>query len=680
MKINLTRRIWLTVATIVLFFTTLVLFIVPSQQERYFLKTFNQEVENLAKTVALGVRIALNEQNFEGVQIAIDFAKSDSRLNFVAMLQVDTTWNADHSNYTVDAKVINVYPDSLQIDPNMQSNKDIIVKRAPFTSNLMNGEIMAGFTTQEIRKNMNQIRLIAIIVSIVVFIFGIFLGMWLARSISVPVKAIRDAAIKVGQGDLSQQVNAHDRDEIGELSNAFNLMVADLAAAEEKIREKNQALLQTLEDLEDKNEQLGDEKKRSDELLLNILPKKTADELKTYGSSKPTYFESVSVMFVDFRDFSSIAEKLSPDELVNEIDHCFRVFDTITTRYGLEKIKTIGDAYLCVGGLPEINQTHAKDCVLAAFEIQQFLKAYKLEREVQNLSYFEARIGIHTGPVVAGIVGSKKFVYDIWGDTVNTAARMESGGEVYKVNISKATHEILQNEPEFTFEYRGKIEAKNKGELEMYFVSPVNDVIIERKSPPMLKQSFEEIKQSVTDRLKQTGPHLTYHNLGHMRDVLEQAVRIAGEEGVTDEEQLMLLKVAVLYHDIGYLESNIDHEANSCKIFIQDNEDIGFTDEQVDTICDLIMATQVPQKPKNLLEEIICDADLDYLGRTDFEFISEGLKKEFKHFGIVSTDQDYDRLQVRFFESHQYFTASSIAERNPLKQKHLKQLKASLES
>ncbi len=214
---------------------------------------------------------------------------------------------------------------------------------------------------------------------------------------------------------------------------------------------------------------ISKEKKRSDELLLNILPEETAEELKATGSAQTKSFESVSVLFTDFKNFTQASEKLSPEELVAEINHCYSEFDKIVTKYGIEKIKTIGDAYMCAGGLPVKNSTHPVDVVKAGIEMQQFIEANKKERESKGLPFFELRLGIHTGPVVAGVVGTKKFAYDIWGDTVNTASRMESSGEIGKVNVSGATFEWIKDK--FNCEYRGEIEAKGKGKIKMYFVN-----------------------------------------------------------------------------------------------------------------------------------------------------------------------------------------------------------------
>ena len=209
-------------------------------------------------------------------------------------------------------------------------------------------------------------------------------------------------------------------------------------------------------------------KKRSDGLLLNILPRETAEELKRSGSAKARHFDSVTVIFTDFKGFTTISEQLSPQLLVEEINECFSAFDRIMEKNGVEKIKTIGDSYMAAGGLPTENGTHAIDVVRAALDIQDYMARLGAMKKAKGIPYFEIRIGIHTGPVVAGIVGIKKFQYDIWGDTVNTASRMESAGEVGRVNISESTY--LQVKDHFNCAFRGEIETKGKGQVRMYFV------------------------------------------------------------------------------------------------------------------------------------------------------------------------------------------------------------------
>lgn len=213
------------------------------------------------------------------------------------------------------------------------------------------------------------------------------------------------------------------------------------------------------------------ERDRSENLLLNILPEEIALELKEKGKADAREFDMVSILFTDFKNFTEQGAKLSAAELVNDINYFFEAFDAISEKHGIEKIKTIGDAYMAAGGLPVPSDDAVKRTVLAALEMQEFIKKRQEEKIALGKHAFEMRAGIHTGPVVAGIVGIKKFQYDIWGDTVNTASRLESSGQVGKVNISQTTYELLKDDPEFNFESRGKIVVKGKGEMNMYFVT-----------------------------------------------------------------------------------------------------------------------------------------------------------------------------------------------------------------
>jgi len=245
------------------------------------------------------------------------------------------------------------------------------------------------------------------------------------------------------------------------LEESAKMMTEVNARLEEQVAERTK-------ELSKKNELLQGEIDRSESLLLNILPFETAQELKKFGKAEARFFDQVTVMFTDFKGFTQIAEKLSPAQLVEEIDICFREFDKIISKYGIEKIKTIGDSYMAASGLPVSNKNHSIDIVSASIEIRDFMLAHKKERSALGKPIFEIRIGIHTGSVVAGIVGSKKFSYDIWGDTVNLASRMESACETGSINISETTYENIRGK--YICEYRGEIEAKSKGHVRMYYV------------------------------------------------------------------------------------------------------------------------------------------------------------------------------------------------------------------
>ena len=217
---------------------------------------------------------------------------------------------------------------------------------------------------------------------------------------------------------------------------------------------------------------IEEEKNRSDKLLLNILPEETAIELKQRGKVQAKKFESVSVMFTDFKGFTHYADNLAPEKLVETVDYYFSKFDEIIEKYGLEKIKTIGDSYMCAGGLPYPSQDHATKTVLAALEMIEFVNHAKTLNP-ENRTRFDVRIGINTGPVVAGVVGTKKFAYDIWGDAVNIASRMESNSQPGKINVTENTFTLIKDS--FDCEMRGEIEVKNKGMMKMYFVSKIED-------------------------------------------------------------------------------------------------------------------------------------------------------------------------------------------------------------
>ncbi len=243
----------------------------------------------------------------------------------------------------------------------------------------------------------------------------------------------------------------------------FLLAVASLIWRNAQQQKKNNKIILLQKD------EIETEKGKSDQLLLNILPEEIAKELKETGVTEVRHFKLATVMFADIKGFSSLAMKLSPQDLIKELDFCFSTFDEIVSKYHLERIKTIGDSYMCAGGVPVCNSTNPIDTVLAALHIQEWMDDQKAEREKNGEQYWQIRLGIHTGDLVAGVIGKTRFAYDIWGNTVNTASRMESGGEVGRVNITETTYDYIKDYFECTA--RGKIEAKNIGLIETYFVN-----------------------------------------------------------------------------------------------------------------------------------------------------------------------------------------------------------------
>jgi class 3 adenylate cyclase len=441
------------------------------------------------------------------------------------------------------------------------------------------------------------------------------------------------------------------------------------------------------------NKLLDSQKAEIQSLVSNILPDEVAQELKRDGVATPRFYESASVLFTDFKSFTKLADKLSPQEVIAELNACFNAFDDIIDRHGLEKIKTIGDAYMCAGGIPLADPNHYWNIVRAAREIQDYILVRNREREEQGLPPWEIRIGIHVGPIVAGVVGKKKYAYDIWGSTVNIASRMESNGEPGQINISAALYELVKTKYHCT--YRGKIYAKNVGEIDMYFLGaeigdgqPTSESIsasivqissLDLPLPDTMEslpavEKYDLIRQCALHRLKDLDPGLTYHCFDHTLDVLEQSERIASSEGVTDPQQLFLLKVAALYHDSGFLRTYRQHEAESFRIFLEDAPQFGFTDFERSEVERLIMVTQIPQQPKDILEKIICDADLDYLGRDDFFAIGDTLRREFILYGVVPDDNAWELLQMKFLTNHAYHTESSRTLREPSKQAHIRRL------
>ncbi len=456
------------------------------------------------------------------------------------------------------------------------------------------------------------------------------------------------------------------------------------------VEKRTKTITEQKEQLEKNQEELKKEKEKSDKLLLNILPAETVEELKNKGKTKPRYYRMVTVLFTDIKGFTQIAEDYKPTDLVKRLDNLFRVIDSIIEKHQLEKIKTIGDAYMAAGGVPLRDKENPINSVLAALEIQSYMKKEFQKSNEPDAEAWELRIGLHTGDIIAGVIGTKRIAYDIWGNTVNVANRMEMSGEAGKVNVSGTTYEYIK--PYFDCTYRGKIPAKNKGEIDMYFVEGIKPHLARANSNLIPNKKFKEyvnlhIYSSINYRkaerhimkiLKaELSPNLHYHGIHHTYDVVDAAERLAIMEGVLDED-IFVLKSAATYHDAGFVEQYEKNEPVGARMASEILPLYGYTEEQVGVVHELIYATIIPHNPQNRLQQIICDADLDYLGRDDFHQISDTLRRELRDHGKINSDRLWDELQIKFLEAHKYFTKSAIKLRQEKKLKHIEEIKQRL--
>lgn len=464
----------------------------------------------------------------------------------------------------------------------------------------------------------------------------------------------------------------------------------EIRTQNEKIEKQNQKIQRQKEKVEEQKKLLESEKEKVDRLLHNILPEETANDLKTAGTTSARAYSRVSVMFTDFVGFTKIAEHMPPIDLLNRLDMYFSKFDEIIEKWNLEKIKTVGDAYLCAGGMPIRTKENPIQTVLAGLEIQQFMKEQAKTDRKNDTVPWQLRLGINTGEVVAGVVGRKRFAYDIWGATVNLAQRMEANGSAGKVNISESTYEVI--EPYFECTLRGEVMTKNSGLVNMYYVDRIKPELSEDDEGIIPNERFWKIvelhiysainymkaERTIMNLLEEKlPPNLHYHSIAHTKDVCAAAERFALLEGITDED-LFILKSAATYHDAGFIERYDKNEPIGVLLAQEHLPKHGYSEQQIKMVEDLIYATQIPHNPKNKLEEIICDADLDYLGRDDFHEIADKLRLELRENDKIQSDRQWDEIQVKFLTAHRYFTASAIKLRKEKKLKNLEEIKQRL--
>ncbi|HEX2920726.1 MAG TPA: adenylate/guanylate cyclase domain-containing protein [Bacteroidales bacterium] len=417
-----------------------------------------------------------------------------------------------------------------------------------------------------------------------------------------------------------------------------------------------------------RTEDLIIEKEKSEALLANVLPKNTASEIMSKGKAAKIKYNFVTVLFSDIQGFTKIAEEMNPEVLIDELDKFFFHFDSVVEKFGIEKIKTIGDAYMCAGGIPEKNRTNPVEVILAALEMKAYMTKLKAASELQGMKYWDIRIGIHTGTVVAGVVGQKKLSYDIWGDTVNTASRMESSGEAGKINISGTTYEFVREF--FTCEFRGRMPVKYKGELEMYFVTGIVPGLCDEEGRPnklffnkMLMIKLLDIEEAIIKLFDdEASPNLYFHNAAMVKSLTNHIELLATSEKLSDED-FIVLKLASMFLYTGYI---YDYE-NPLEATIRVTEEIlqrySIGKTEIESTSRLIV-NAYNNTAETISDKILHDAMFDYLGRVDYMKLSEKLLRERAEYGKSTNKKDWIESEKKLLKGHEFLTKTARFLRN----------------
>jgi len=440
-----------------------------------------------------------------------------------------------------------------------------------------------------------------------------------------------------------------------------------------RIAKQNQELEERIKNLLKQNEKLSAENEK-----LKVHPREVSHELSKAEKGKrekSLKFNMATLLFAEIRGFSKVMENMNSVSVMDELDEIFFEFESIAGKYKVEKIKTIGDTFMCAGGIPVKNITNPVDVAMVAMEMRSFLEKFENGKRRGGKRLWDLKTGIHTGPVTASISGKKKITYDLKGDTVHNATRLEAISENGSILISVMTYELVKEF--FDCEYYGKIPVKYKGTLEIFRVKGLKPEFSSGGLGIIPNEAFRikfgliqftDIQEEILDKLERELPAFVfYHNVKHTVDVVTEVELIGWAEGCTDEE-ILLLKTAALFHDTGITVAFDNHEFHGAEYARKILPGYNYSSEQIDRICALIMATRLPPTPSNLLEEIICDSDLDYLGRSDFIPVSNTLFEELKAQNKMKDLNEWNKMQVKFISVHQYFTGTARSLREVNKQ------------
>jgi adenylate cyclase len=412
-----------------------------------------------------------------------------------------------------------------------------------------------------------------------------------------------------------------------------------------------------------RTEDLIIEKEKTETLLANVLPKNTADELMAKGKATKIKYNFVTVLFSDIQGFTKIAEEMNPEILIDELDKFFFYFDSVVEKYGIEKIKTIGDAYMCAGGIPEKNRTNPVEVILAALDMMAYMHKLKDTSELEGMKNWDIRIGIHTGTVIAGVVGQKKLSYDIWGDTVNTASRMESSGGAGKINISGTTHEFVKDF--FDCEFRGKMPVKYKGELEMYFVNGIIPELRDENNGPNRKfiVKMQLIKlQDIEDMIiklfdDEAPPDLYFNNSSLVRNICNNVELFSRAENLS-EEDFVNLKLASVFLLTGYMYDYEKPMEATSRLVEEILPGYGFNQDNIESTKRIIINSYT-DKQESLSDNILHDARYDYLGRVDYIKLTDKLLRERTEYGKHSDSRTWIDIQRKLLSDHEFLTSTA---------------------
>jgi class 3 adenylate cyclase/CheY-like chemotaxis protein len=409
---------------------------------------------------------------------------------------------------------------------------------------------------------------------------------------------------------------------------------------------------------------------RINQLLSNIFPIAVLEDLRDNGKFSPKRFENGVILFTDFVDFSIKAKNIKPIRLLKKLEYYFTRFDEIMARYKLEKVKTIGDAYMALAGVTENHPEPEIRACLAAIEIRDFMQTERNIARALGRDYWEVRVGIHCGPLVAGIIGSSKISFDVWGDSVNIAARAEQGSKPGHITV---TEEILNKvKLHFITESRGEVAIhKRGGSIPMHYLIKINPEHTlpddENVASGALRMKcglssidFELMRRDITNRLRSLLPEdLVYHDINHTLNVEKAAIRFARLEGV-DDESILLLRTAVLYHDAGFIW-RYDHNEDFAILLAQSNlPRFGYTNSQIKIVTEIIASTKNGSSPSGPLQQIMCDADHDYLGRADYYNVVRKLRVEMENYGKKMDDKEWVMFQLKYLEDvHRFRTETA---------------------